>query len=66
MYVQSEYGFLELICFSPVIHKMFNHVRDMENMLLFTALYLMFIHLKNKCNHILIPILPEKLGAYKL
>lgn len=34
---------LGIICFLPVIHKMFNQVRDMENMQLFL----------NHCNHLL-------------
>ena len=35
-------GFLGIICFSPVICKMFNHVREMGNMLFFTCTH---------CNH---------------
>ena len=31
--------FLGTTCFSPVVHKMFNHVREMEDTLLFTCIH---------------------------
>ena len=48
-----------IICFSSIIRKMFNHVKDMEKTPFFTVcfVYIAIIHLKNKENHFVIPTL---------
>lgn len=46
-------------CFSPVICKLLNHVRDMEIMPIILFVFIVIIHLKIKYNYLVIFILLE-------